>query len=83
MSDLLDDVPPERLASVRDGMQRLTPREREILKHAIAGETASDSALSLGISRRTVEIHRQQVLTKLGVKNLVQAVRLISLAERD
>jgi DNA-binding CsgD family transcriptional regulator len=83
MTDFLDDVPPEKVAAVREGLSRLTPREREILRHAILGETAGDSALSLGISRRTVEVHRQQVLTKLGVRNLVQAVRMIALAERD
>jgi DNA-binding CsgD family transcriptional regulator len=83
MANFLDDAPAERVAAVRDGLQRLTPREREILRHAIDGETASDSALSLGISRRTVEVHRQQVLTKLGVRNLVQAVRLIAVVERD
>jgi len=82
MSVFLDDVPPEKVAAVREGLDRLTPREREILRHAIQGETASDSAESLGISRRTVEVHRQQVLTKLGVKNLVQAVRMIALVER-
>ena len=83
MRGLLDDVPPERLASVRVGLERLTSREREILKHAFAGETARDSASNLGISPRTVELHRQQALAKLGVRNLVQAVRMIALVERD
>ena len=83
MRGLLDDVPAEKLASVRMGLERLTAREREIFRHAILGETAGDSAVNLGISRRTVELHRQQVLTKLGVKNLVQAVRMIALVERD
>ncbi len=83
MRGILDDVPAEKLASVRQGLERLTPREKEILRHAVLGETAGDSALSLGISRRTVELHRQQVLTKLGVKNLVQAVRMIALVERE
>jgi two-component system response regulator FixJ len=83
MRDILDSAPPEKLAAVRQGLQRLTARELEILKHAVTGETAGDSASSLGISRRTVELHRQQVLSKLGVKNLVQAVRMIALAERE
>lgn len=83
MHTIFDDVPAEKLAAVRAGLDRLTAREREILKHAILGETAGDSAQNLGISRRTVEVHRQQVLTKLGVKNLVQAVRMIALAERE
>jgi two-component system response regulator FixJ len=83
MRDMLDDVPAEELATARAGLERLTPRERQILKYAISGDTAGDSALSLGISRRTVELHRQQAMVKLGVKNLVQAVRMIALVERD
>jgi two-component system response regulator FixJ len=80
--DLLDDVPEPRLEKVRTGLDRLTPRELEVLKRAIAGETAGDSAGGLGISVRTVELHRQQVLAKLDVKNLTQAVRMIALAQR-
>ena len=81
--DLLDDVPEPRLVKVRAGLERLTPRELEVLKRAISGETASDSAGHLGISVRTVELHRQQVLAKLDVKNLTQAVRMIALAQRQ
>ena len=80
--DLLNGVPEQRLAKVRSGLERLTPRELEILKRAISGETAGESARLLGISVRTVELHRQQVLSKLEVKNLTQAVRLIALAQR-
>jgi len=80
--DLLDDVPEPRLEKVRTGLARLTPRELEVLRRAITGETAGDSAGGLGISVRTVELHRQQVLAKLDVKNLTQAVRMIALAQR-
>ena len=82
LDDLLDGVPEQRLATVRAGLERLTPRELEVLKRAISGETAGESAGNLGISVRTVELHRQQVLAKLGVKNLTQAVRMIALAQR-
>lgn len=82
LDDLLDDVPEQRLATVRAGLERLTPRELEVLKRAISGETAGESAGNLGISVRTVELHRQQVLAKLRVKNLTQAVRMIALAQR-
>ena len=82
LDDLLDHVPEERLDSVRTGLERLTPRELEVLKRAISGETAGETATSLGISVRTVELHRQQVLAKLDVKNLTQAVRMIALAQR-
>lgn len=83
LEDLLDDVPEPRLEKVRAGLDRLTPRELEVLKRAISGETAGDSAGDLGISVRTVELHRQQVLAKLDVKNLTQAVRMIALAQRS
>ena len=82
LDDLLDGVPEQRLDKVRAGLERLTPRELEVLKRAISGETAGDSAGKLGISVRTVELHRQQVLAKLDVKNLTQAVRMIALAQR-
>lgn len=82
IDDLLDNVPEPRLEKVRSGLDRLTPRELEVLKRAISGETAGDSAGNLGISVRTVELHRQQVLAKLDVKNLTQAVRMIALAQR-
>jgi two-component system response regulator FixJ len=82
LDDLLDNVPEQRLDKVRAGLERLTPRELEVLKRAISGETAGDSAGNLGISVRTVELHRQQVLAKLDVKNLTQAVRMIALAQR-
>lgn len=81
--NLLDDVPEQRLVKVRNGLDRLTPREFEVLKRAISGETAADSAGNLGISVRTVELHRQQILAKLEVKNLTQAVRMIALAQRN
>lgn len=80
--DLLNHVPAARLEKVHAGLERLTPRELEVLRHAISGETAGESAAVLGISVRTVELHRQQILAKLEVKNLTQAVRMIALAQR-
>ena len=82
LDDLLDHVPQARLDKVRTGLGRLTPRELEVLRRAISGETAAGSAANLGISVRTVELHRQQVLAKLEVKNMTQAVRMIALAQR-
>jgi two-component system response regulator FixJ len=83
LEGLLDDVPPERLEDVRAGLNRLTPRELVVLRRVIAGETAEASSRDLGITTRTVELHRQQILAKLTVKNMTQAVRMIALLERD
>lgn len=83
MLGLLANVPEQQLEPIRRGLERLTPREVQVLRHAILGETAGESAVVLGISVRTVELHRQQVLSKLGVRNITQAVRMIALIERQ
>ena len=54
----------------------LTPREREVMHHLIDGEPNKVIAKALGISTRTVEIHRAHILRKLGVKSLSTLVRV-------
>ena len=46
---------------------RLTPREMEVSRHAVAGSTNREIADKLGISVLTVEIHMKNVRTKMGV----------------
>ena len=58
------------------GMSSLTPRELEVLRHVIAGETNKETALSLGISPRTVEVHRAAVMRKLGARNAAEMIRM-------
>lgn len=54
----------------------LTPREGEVLHHMVDGLANKMIALQLGISPRTVEIHRANVMEKLGCRSLAEAVRL-------
>jgi RNA polymerase sigma factor (sigma-70 family) len=54
---------------------RLTPREREVLQHAARGLHAKEVAAALGISPRTVEVHKTRIMEKLGVRNLAELVR--------
>jgi len=56
---------------------RLTQRENEILNRLIEGLSAREIALSLAISERTVEKHRERLIDKLGAKNQVDLVRRI------
>lgn len=58
----------------------LSPREREVLEALVAGQPNKVIAFSLGISVRTVEIHRSRMMDRLGVRQLGQAVRLSVLA---
>ena len=58
----------ERLAT-------LTAREREVLDQAAKGLPAKEIAAALGISPRTVEVHKTRIMEKLGVRNIAELVR--------
>ena len=55
-------------------VERLTPRELEILQRVATGEPSSEIAEELGMSRHTLRTHIQNVLTKLGVHSKTDAV---------
>ena len=59
-----------------DRLARLTPREREVLEHAVEGKHAKEIAVALGISPRTVEVHKTRIMEKLEVRNIAELVRL-------
>lgn len=54
----------------------LTPREKEVMDLVVAGRHNREIAEALGISARTVEVHKARVLTKLRVENVPDLVRL-------
>jgi RNA polymerase sigma factor (sigma-70 family) len=56
-------------------LARLTPRERDVLEQAARGLHAKEIAAALGISPRTVEVHKTRIMEKLGVRNLAELVR--------
>jgi FixJ family two-component response regulator len=56
----------------------LTEREREVMMLAVAGHTSKEIALQLGISFRTVEIHRSHVMQKTGASNMLELARITS-----
>lgn len=58
----------------------LTPREREVLDRLMAGSQNKAIAVDLGISVRTVEVHRARMLDRLGTRRLAFAIRLAVLA---
>lgn len=53
----------------------LSPRERQVLQEVAAGKPNADVAAALGISTRTVEVHRRNILDKLGYRSIAQLVR--------
>jgi PAS domain S-box-containing protein len=64
----------ERLDRPYAGTGDLTPREREIAMLIVNGLKSKEIALRLGISHRTVEVHRARLMKKLEVKNIVELV---------
>jgi len=66
--------------SARAKLSSLSEREREVLDRMVAGDTSAQIAEQLGLSRRTVEMHRARLLRRLGVESLVQLLRLVMTA---
>jgi len=62
-------------SEMRRRRDALSDREREILTHMMAGENAKEMAIDLGISERTVDFHRRNILDKFGLDNVVQVIR--------
>ena len=62
--------------AVRAKVAKLTPRETEVFDRVTAGQANKVIAIELGISERTVEIHRSQVMQKTRVRTLADLVRL-------
>jgi two-component system response regulator FixJ len=72
----------ENLPEDFPGCDLLTRREREVLAQIVASATNKEAAVNLGISQRTVEIHRAHIMHKLGAKNSVDLARKVMRQER-
>jgi FixJ family two-component response regulator len=68
-----------KLSALRSLYASLTAREREVFHHLVKGEPHKQIAYELGISDRTVKLHRHQILQKLKVRSLAE---LAVIAER-
>ncbi len=68
------------VAEIRARIATLTPREREIMDRIVAGQANKVIAVELGLSERTVEIHRAKVMSKTRVHSLAELVTLATRA---
>ena len=65
----------QRVREIEIQIARLTPRESEVMGLVAAGKANKVIAFDLGISQRTVEVHRAKVMEKMGVRALADLVR--------
>jgi two-component system response regulator FixJ len=70
-------------ADVRARLESLSPRERDVLKGLVAGHPNKTIAFDLGISHRTVEIYRANVMTKMKASSLSELVRMALFNSQD
>jgi FixJ family two-component response regulator len=81
-----DRVKNKLLADLRARMERLTPRELEVLRHVITGKLNKQMAVDLGVGEMTIKIHRMRITEKMGlvsVAELVRAAQQLGIAPAD
>jgi len=66
-----------RVRELRDRLDRLTPREREVLELVVQGKMNKQIADELGIHERTVKLHRTSITSKLEVRSVAELTRLV------
>ncbi len=71
------DTAQARAASIKPRLGQLSVREREVMSLMVKGLHNRRIAEELGISPRTVEVHKARVMEKLGAQNIVDLVRLV------
>ena len=74
---------PSRIATLQfPGREPLTRREREVLEQFTGGASNKEAGRTLGISPRTIEDHRANIMKKLGARNAADLVRIVMTAQR-
>ena len=64
------------IATLRERVESLTPREREVLPLVVSGLLNKQIAAELGTSETTVKVHRSQLMRKMGAESLAELVRM-------
>jgi FixJ family two-component response regulator len=75
MEGARDQAKNKLLADLRARMERLTPRELEVLRHIITGKLNKQMAAALGVGEMTIKIHRMRITEKMGLASVAELVR--------
>lgn len=71
----------ESLASIQERFGQLTPRERQVMASVVEGKLNKQIANDLGLSHKTIEVHRAHVMDKMAASSLAELVRMAVLLE--
>jgi FixJ family two-component response regulator len=77
-----DDGPSKVTSLQFPGREPLTRREREVLEQFASGASNKEAGRHLGISPRTIEDHRANIMKKLGARNAADLIRMVLTAQR-
>ncbi|ROR94871.1 LuxR family two component transcriptional regulator [Sinobacterium caligoides] len=69
--------------AIRERLSALTARESEVMEELVEGKANKVIAAELGISQRTVEIHRSRVMEKMGTHSLAHLVRMVLVSREE
>jgi FixJ family two-component response regulator len=75
--DAQQRVVSARLGALRSRVATLSPRELGVLRHVVEGRMNKQIAADLGISERTVKLHRTAITTKLKVRSVAEVTRVV------
>lgn len=67
----------DRIKQIRSHLERLTRREREVLDGVVAGKASKVIADELGISVKTVDVHRSRIMDKMEVRSIAELIRQV------
>ena len=72
-----------RVEAIRQRLETLTPREVEVMNRVVEGQSNKVIAMDLGVSQRTVEIHRAHVMQKMGARSIAKLVSTVQTVTRN
>jgi FixJ family two-component response regulator len=67
----------DQVQDIRRRYEALSPRERSVLDHVVAGRLNKQIASAIGASERTVKAHRARVMSKMGASSVAELVRAV------
>jgi two-component system, LuxR family, response regulator FixJ len=73
----------EKVDGVKKRADLLTPRERQVMGLVVEGQPNKAIAARLGLSKKTVDTHRQRLMDKMAAGSLAELVRMVLLLESD